>query len=335
MRVGFDISQIAHQGGVGTYTKNLAEKLSQTSLEMVYFYSSLRKPYKGPLKNVKSFKLPPTLFEVLFNRVRNISIERFLGPIDIFHSSDWVQPPSKAKKITTFHDVVPLKYPMWSHPKVISVHKKRLQLVEQEIDLVIAVSKSTKSDLLEISKIPEEKIVVIYEGVSEKYKQRSEKEIEDFRKKYSLPDKFILAISGVGERRNLERVRDATKDFNLVIAGESLPYLSEDELVLLYNAADVLLYPSFYEGFGLPILEAFACGLPVVTSNISSMPEIAGDGALLVNPKNLDEIKDSLKDIFNDKSLRNNLVQKGLKQVSKFTWDKCATETANAYKNIV
>ena len=177
LKVGMDISQLAHRGGVATYVNNLTAQLSKIDdLEMAYFYSSLRKSYHGPLKNVKKYRLPPTLFEMLFNRWRNVSIEKFLGPLDIFHSSDWIQPPSKAKKVTTYHDVVAIKYPQWSHPKIVAVHKRRLKLVEKEIDMVIAVSESTKKDLLEISSIPKEKITVIYEGVSDNMKPASEKE---------------------------------------------------------------------------------------------------------------------------------------------------------------
>src|SRR3989344_8716570 len=178
IRVGMDISQMAHKGGVATYTKNLSHQLSKiTDLEMAYFYSSLRKPFKGTLKDLRSYRLPPTFFEMLFNRWRNVSIEKFIGPVDIFHSSDWIQPPTKAKKITTYHDVVPLKYPAWSHPKIVAVHKRRLNLVEQEIDFVIAVSESTKRDLLEVTKIPEDKIIVIYEAATGNFKPQSKGKI--------------------------------------------------------------------------------------------------------------------------------------------------------------
>lgn len=332
LKVGMDISQLAHKGGVTTYTQNLATELSKIEdLQMTYFYSSLRKPYKGKLKNVKSYRLPPTLFEMLFNRWRNVGIEKFIGPLDIFHSSDWTQPPSKAKKITTYHDVIPIKYPQWSHPKIVAVQKRRLYLVEKEIDWVIAVSQSTKNDLLEISKIPEERIVVIYEAPTTDFKVQPKEKQEKFKKKYNLPDKFVLAIGGIGERRNLKRIKEATKDFNLVISGQTIPWLGWDELELLYNCALVLVYCSLYEGFGIPILDAFLCGLPVITSNVSSMPEIGEDAPLYVDPYNVEDIKEKLKMAMADEDLREEMIAKGFKQVKKFSWEKAARETAEVY----
>ena len=333
--VGMDISQIAHPGGVATYINNLTVELSKIDdLEMVYFYSSLRKPYKGSLRNVKSFRLPPTFFEMLFNRWRTVGIEKFIGPIDVFHSSDWTQAPSKAKKVTTYHDLVPLKYPKWSHPKIVAVHKRRLKLVEKEIDLVIAVSESTKKDLMEISSIPEEKIRVIYEAPTADFKPQTREKIESFKKKYNLPEKYILAIGGVGERRNLHRIKEATKNYHLVIAGQTFSWLELDELELLYGSASVLAYCSLYEGFGIPILDAFSCGLPVITSNISSMPEVGREAVLYVDPLNLDDMKDKLKIIMEDEDLRKDLVKKGFVQAKKFSWEKAARETAAIYRRL-
>ena len=330
-----DISQLAHQGGVATYVKNLAEKLSLLSnLEMVYFYSSLRKSYKGGLKNVKSFKLPPTLFEPFFNRWRKVPIERFIGPIDIFHSSDWIQPPSKTKKVTTYHDVVPLKYPQWSHPKIVDIHKRRLKLVEKEIDCVVAVSESTKKDLLQVSNIPEDKITVIYEGPTGNYRPQSDEKIKKFREKYKLPDRFVLAIGGVGERRNLTRVKEICRDYNLVIAGITLPWLSTEELELLYASAQVLLYPSLYEGFGIPILDAFSVGLPVITSSVSSMPEVGGDAALYADPYKVKDIREKLNVIINDNVLRQDLIKKGFERVKQFSWEKAAQQTVKVYERL-
>ncbi len=335
MKVGFDISQIAHIGGVTTYTENITSQLSKTTIDMVYFYFSLRKPYNGKLSNVKKFFLPPTLSEFIFNRVRKIPIELFIGDIDIFHSSDWIQPPTKAKKITTYHDVVPIKYPQWSHPKIIEVHKRRLEIVEKEIDIVIAVSESTKRDLLELTKIPENKIKVIYEAAEEQFKPSNKELVEDFRKKMKLPDKFILAIGGVGERRNLARIKKVTQRFNLVITGETIPWVKAQELPLLYSAAEVLLYPSLYEGFGLPILEAMSCGTPVITSNISSMPEVGGDAALYVNPEDEGDISKKLQLLMKDEQLRKTIADKGFKQAQRFSWTKCAEETFGIYKRLI
>lgn len=336
MRVGFDISQLAHIGGVATYTQKLTVELSKLSdLEMVYFYSSLRRPYQGSLKNIKSYRLPPSLFEFLFNNWRKIPIENFIGQIDIFHSSDWIQPSSRAKKVTTYHDLVPIKYPQWSTQKIISVHKRRLKLVEQEIDMVIAVSESTKKDLLEVSNIPENKITVIYEGPTADFKKQPEDKVKAFKSKYNLPEKFILAIGGTGERRNLARIKESCRDYNLVIAGITLPYLNIEELELLYKSASVLLYPSFYEGFGLPILDAFAAGLPVITSNVSSMPEVGGNAALYVDPNNVMDIKRNLNEVMSDEKLRKEFVKKGFERVKQFSWEKAATETAAVYRRLI
>lgn len=335
IKVGFDISQLAHGGGVATYTQNLAKQLSKIQeLEVVYFYSSLRKPYNGDLRNVKEYKIPPTLFEILFNRLRNVNIERFLGQIDIFHSSDWIQPPTKALKVTTYHDLVPLKYPNWSDPKIVEVQKRRLKIVEKEIDMVITVSEATKKDLLEISDIPEEKITVIYEAAGDNFKTHTTDQIEEFRKKYNLPKSFVLAVGGVGTRRNLETVKKATKNYNLVISGITIPWLCGDEMSLLYSSATVLLYPSFYEGFGLPILEAFKSGTPVITSNLSSMPEIGGLAAVYVDPNDLAEIISKLDKVITDGRLREKMIKAGLKRAELFSWEKCAQQTADIYKSL-
>lgn len=335
MKVGLDISQIAYPGGVATYTRNLSRSLqNQNDIDMSFFYSSLRRAYQGDLKNVKQYKYPISLLEILFNRIRLLPIESFMGNLDVFHSSDWTQPPTKAKKVTTYHDVVALKYPQWSIPKIVSVHKRRLAIVEKEIDMVIAVSKSTKQDLLEISKIPEEKVVVIYEGVDKIFYPQSEDKVQKFRAKYNLPNEFILAIGGVGERRNLKRVKQAADGHQLLITGENIPWIPESELPLLYSSAKLLLYPSLYEGFGLPILEAMACGTPVITSSISSMPEVAGDAALLVDPLNERDIEKKLEILLKDNILREDYIKKGLTRAKKFSWEKCAEQTAKVYKSL-
>lgn len=335
IKVGFDISQIIHPGGVANYTKNLASELQKNKdLDMVFFFSALRKSYRGELKNVKKFRLPPTLFEVLFNRIRNVGIEKFIGDVDIYHSSDWVQPPTKATKVTTYHDLIPLIRPEWSHPKIVAVNKTRLKIVEKEVDKVIAVSHSTKNDLLEVSNLKPEQIEVIYEGVSEEFKPASEKQIAEFKKRNNLPEKFVLAIGGVGERKNLKRIKKAAKDFNLVTTFSDIT-VNDEELPLLYSSAQVLVYTTLYEGFGLPILEAMASGTPVVTSSVSSMPEIAGGAAIFVDPENENEIRKAVEEALNDKDLRKDLIEKGLKRAKEFSWEKAAKQTAVLYQELM
>lgn len=336
MKVGFDISQIAHGGGVGRYTRELAQELVKIpGLEMVFLYSSFRKRYSGNLKPVKNWLFPPTLLELMMNRFRKVKIEQLIGQIDVYHSSDWIQPPTSAKKVTTYHDVIPIKFPQWSTPKIIEVHKRRLTLVEKEIDKVIAVSATTKKDLIEVSNIPEQKIEVIYEGVGNQFKRLPEGEVERFRQKMELPEEFVLAIGGIGKRRNLEKVKEAAKDYHLVITGETIPFVSDNDMPLLYNAAATLFYPSLYEGFGLPVLEAMACGVPVLASKIPAIEEIVGDVALLVNPDDIDSMRSQLKELMGDNQVRKELIGKGLTKASRFTWEDAASRTGHLYEGLI
>jgi len=167
MKIGIDISQIVYQGtGVANYTKNLVEKLLKIDKknEYVLFFSSLRrKPPKLP--NLRAFKIPPTLLDILWNRLHICPIEWFIGEVDVFFSSDWTQPPTvKAKKVTTIHDLSPWKYPKTFHPKIVKVHQRRMKWVKKECDLIICDSQATKKDVREILKIPERKLKVIYPG---------------------------------------------------------------------------------------------------------------------------------------------------------------------------
>lgn len=341
MKVGIDVSQIAFSGtGVAGYTKNLVDNLLSLDKNNSYkfFGASLRR--QEALKEYcRPWPIPPTILEILWNRLHVLPVENFIGPIDVFHSSDWTQPPTKAKKVTTVHDLVVYKYPEVSHPKIIAAQKRRLEWVKKECDLVIAVSQATKKDIVEILKIPEEKIRVIYEAATPNFAAVKTK----------VKKEYILAVGTREPRKNLGRLIQAyqllkLKDVELAIAGnfgwgedvkgvKCLGYVPNEKLPELYSGAKVFVYPSLYEGFGIPILEAMACGCPVVTSNVSSLPEVGGEAAIYTDPLKVTDLTEKIKYALG--ADRDKLAKKGFDQVKKFSWEKTAQETFEVYQSLL
>lgn len=353
MKIGIDISQVIYETGVSWYTRHLVENLLKIDQENEYllFGGSLRrlsdlerftKSLKGNFKK-KFYPFPPTLADFVWNRLHVLAIERLIGKIDVFHSSDWSQPPSKAFKVTTIHDLAPLKFPELSHPQVAATHKRRLELVRRKADRIIVPSEATKRDLAAIG-FKRDRISVIPEAPSLVFKKQKKSLINKLKKKYRIYTDYLLAV-GVGSRKNTERIIEAfekvhTRDLKLIIIGRKtsdfdqkrgvrftghVPY---EELPVFYSGAKALLYPSLYEGFGLPILEAMACGTPVVTSNISSMPEVAGRAAVLVDPYKVDSIFEGIEEALKSKE---GLVKRGAVHVKQFSWEKTARETLKVY----
>jgi len=321
---------------VSVYTRNLVENLLKIDKENEYilFFASLRRKIQNlnlKIQNqnvkLKIFKLPPTFLEILWNGFHILPIERFIGGVDVFHSSDWTEPPvKKTAKVTTIHDLAILRYPEAFPPKIVEVHKRKLEWVKKETKLIIAVSESTKKDIVEFLGIDPEKIKVIYEAVGEEFRPQNKNKIEKVKEKYKIEGDYLLAFAGP-ERKNLKRIRQASEGFNLFVIGQ--PYVEHQDLPALYNGALGLVYASLYEGFGLPILEAMACGCPVVTSNISSMPEVAGKAAILVDPLSVEDIKRGIKEMLKE---REKLIKLGLKRVGDFSWQKTAKQTLEVYE---
>ncbi len=300
---------------------------------------------KGESFKSKIFSLPPTFADIIWNRLHVLPIEFFIGKVDVFHSSDWTQPPSKAFKVTTIHDLVPLKFPELSHRKIVSAHQVRLKRVKKEIDRVITPSNSTKKDLIDIG-IDKGKIRVIAEAPDSIFRPVNKEEIEKVKRKYQIEGNYLMSV-GVNQRKNTQRIINAFKkvrvnlDLILVIVGH--PYIDIEkvegvrvlgqvpfeELPTLYSGADALVYPSLYEGFGLPILEAFVCKTPVVTSNLGSLKEVAGKAAVLVDPHSVDSVAEGVRKALSARKL---LVKKGLARVKDFSWQKTAKETLKVYQ---
>lgn len=357
MKIGIDISQIVYGTGVSVYTQNLIENLRKIDKKNEYllFGGSLRQKEKLQNYGAKVFSFPPTLADFVWNRLHLLPVENFLGPIDVFHSSDWTQPPTKAAKVTTIHDFGFLKYPQVAHPKIKAVMMRRFKWIKQEIDLIIAVSEATKKDIVEILNIPNEKIRVVYEAASENINQVKDKKIiERIKNKYGIKGDYLLSVATLEPRKNLKRIIEAfnllnIKDLSLVIVGKSgwdeeinkwgfknkdrriifTGYVEQNDLSSFYSGAKCFVFPSFYEGFGLPILEAMKCGCPVVTSNLSSMPEVAGEAGILVEPLDIKKIANGVKQAMEN---RQELIKKGFEQSKKFSWEKTAEQTLKVYK---
>lgn len=356
MRIGIDISQVPYGTGVSVYTKELVRAILEVDKENEYVlfggYLRRRKDLLGFTSSLSGkfssrfFPFPPTLADIVWNRLHQLKIERFIGKIEVYHSSDWAQAPSDAFKVTTIHDLAPFKFPKLSPKRswrpYVSVHTARLKWVAKEVDRIIVPSEATKNDLVELG-IDGGKIRVIYEAVSNTFKWQGETKIGQVKKKYKLRN-YIISI-GVGGRKNTDRLIEAFehakagKDLNLVLVGAGevkerrgvrfLGRVEEAELAVLLSGAKVLAFPSLYEGFGLPILQAFACGTPVVTSNVSSMPEIAAGAAILVDPYSVSSISEGIKRALSGPKA---LVKKGFERVNDFSWEKAAISTINVYK---
>ena len=355
MKIAIDISPLIYGTGVSVYIKNLVESLIKIDRmnEYVLFGGSMRrmnelKEFVNSLKseNVqgKIFPLAPTLADIIWNKLHFFPIENFVGKIDVFHSSDWTQPPSSGLKVTTIHDLSPILFPELNHPKVAKSHKSRLKLVKEEVDWVIVPSKTTGEDVVKLG-IDYKKMRVIPEAIEPGMKLVDKLKIDNLKKKYRIPGDYLLAV-GVNQRKNTQNIIKAyeklkSDNLKLVVIGQRhfefgnprgvmfLGHIPNFELATFYSGAKVLVYPSFYEGFGLPILYAFSCQTPVVTSNFGSMAEIAGNAAIQVDPKSVESITEGVLDALKNKE---KLVKLGLAEAKKYSWQKTAEETLKVYK---
>lgn len=371
MKIAIDISQVVYGTGVSTYTENLVKNLLKTDPKNEYliFGTSLRN--FGKLEKLKKelsvyanvtfklYRLPVRLFEFLFNTIRVFSINRILGEIDILHTSDWVEPKVNiyTKKVTTIHDAVPYLFPATLPKRILNNHLKRHRIIKKESSAIIVPSKTTKDDIIKFLGLREDFVTVIPEAVSAEFKPQPDDKTTEVLKKYKIKRPFVLSVSTQEPRKNIHSLLDAFEkliserdDVNLVLVGkkgwgqmlEEIPntietgYISKNELIALYASCRVFVYPSLYEGFGLPILEAMACGAPVVTSHNSSMKEIAKDTAILIDPRSPDQIKKAVELVLNLKTEDyQKMVRASIDRARQFSWIKTAKETLSVYERVI
>jgi glycosyltransferase involved in cell wall biosynthesis len=288
--------------------------------------------------------------------------------LDVLHDTTGMMPflfpMGKTRLMTTIYDVIP-----WSHPGTSTkwdtlIYRYWHPRIVSRVDAIATISEASRSDIVRHLPIAAHKVHNVYSGISSTYQPALPNTVTLTRTRYQLPERYILYVGSLEERKNLQRVLYAFKQLKkegfphkLVFVGPQkwkyegifklttqlhlendvllTGYIPVDDLPALYSGAEVFVYPSLYEGFGLPVLEAMACGTPVVTSNISSLPEITGDAALLVDPYNIQQIVSAIRQILLDHQIRAHLRQRGIEQAQKFTWDQTAIQMMGVYNLIM
>lgn len=356
------------KAGIGNYLSNLINKLSIVDKKNKYiiFASSENKIfYKTQNKNF-------FIIDIGFwgrNNLLRIFWEQLILPVkllehkaDILFSPGFVCPLIKAVKyITVIHDMT-----FFSHPQVHTFFKKlyfpfMIKRSVKRSEKIIAISYNTKKEIIKYIKIPPEKIVVTHLSANKFSKSNIIDEKKFLLEKYKIKSDFLLFVGMIEPRKNLDLIIEAFKKFSdktikLVIVGKKgwmvddlfekiklknldeqiifTGFVPDNELEIFYKTAKVFLYPSLYEGFGIPVLEAMTTGCPVITSNISSLPEVAGDAAILIDPENSEELSDAVNKLINDVKIREELVKKGFENTKKFSWKKTAKQTLLVFEEV-
>lgn len=343
MKVGIDITQLhkdSKQRGIGFYTQNLIEGIRKYTKEEVVVIENPSQKKQVDIIHYPYFDLfKPTL------------------KID-----------NKIPTVVTIHDVTPLVFPRQYPPGF----KGRLNFLRQRLSLrsvkaIITDSENSKKDIIKYLGINEDKIYPIYLAPGEQFKKINDQKIlQKIKQKYLLPDKFLIYSGSVNYNKNLNNMAEAAikSQVDLVLVGRGfettdnldhielksfkefkekyqanpkihiLGFVPDEDLVGVINLASGAILVSLYEGFGLPVLEAQGCGVAVITSDISSMPEVVLDSAIKVNPENITEIEEAIKKLMDSEDLRKDLISKGTQNLTRFSWKKVAEETLRVYTNV-
>ncbi|HEY4523675.1 MAG TPA: glycosyltransferase family 1 protein [Candidatus Paceibacterota bacterium] len=356
--------------GIEEYTHALVAELLRIDQKnsFLFFYNGFRK-VSLPLdwlgvREIYAGKIPNKFLDIASRFLNFPKVENFLAG-DLVFSPHFNIIATDLPRIVTFHDLSFIHHPNFFSARQRFWHwLQNAEATAKNAGEIIAVSEFTKSDLVELFHIKPEKIKVIYSGINKVFQKlpSGNIEMERFRGKFKLHRPFILYLGTIEPRKNVIsiirafnvlRQDNAYKDFELVIAGqpgwlyeetlaeaghspvkEYIKFLGRilpEERVYLYNLARIFVYPSFFEGFGFPPLEAQACGVPVIASNRTSLPEVLGKSAILVNPWKLDQILSGMQTLINDGEKRKQLILAGFENIEKFTWGRAATETARLW----
>lgn len=350
------------RAGIGQYGYNLIQSLiNKKGIDYTFF---LQKDIKFNYSNIIYNKNYKSAYERMF-------AEQFIMPFkynkfDLVHFLDYSSPlvPIKAPFITTIHDLTFYRYPKTFTNKSRKIKQMLTPISINRASAIIAVSESTKKDILEYFPQAEGKVKVIYPGKPDFKKIEDKTYIEYVKKIYGIEGNYILSVGTLEPRKNIisllkafVKVHRKIKDMKLVLVGSKgwlyeevftkvnnmeirdnivyTGYVEQQHMSVLYSGAEVFVYPSIYEGFGLPPLEAMSCGVPVVVSNTSSLPEVVGGAGAYCNPHDIDSISGAILSILNSDEIRKDLIYKGLKQCEKFSWEKTADNVIDLYRQIL
>jgi len=362
MRIGIDSTPIfLPKGGIGYYTFYLLEALTRLDSENEYILFTT-----SPIsRESDNFFISRPNIKVIQTHKALQKWHCLREKIDLYHGTNFrLRGKGRYGNVITIHDLAFKYYPNFLKKKFgqfLSFLKTKRDV--EKADRIIAVSQSTANDIVRFFKIDPNKIRVIYHGVEANFRPDIGKEaIEKVKRKYQiLTAKYILWVGTIEPRKNIsslikmyQQLETLHGDYSLVLGGkygwkyeEILPlvqsfsgkiivtgYLPKEDLIPLYAGADLFIFPSLYEGFGMPLLEAMASGVPIITSKTSAMPEVVGDAALLIDPLNIQEMSQAVLSILEKASLRSLLQKKGIERAKKFSWEKAAVETLNIYREI-
>ncbi len=359
------------KSGVGFYVLNLLNALAKMDSDDTY-YIYTKKEDQSLVAHNACFNIIPCSTN---NRLLRLGWEQIFLPryiaqhkLDVFHSPHYTVPfRSKVPTVATFHDMTFFTHPEVHEKSKVLFFRQMIPLAAEQANAVIAVSQSTKRDMVRLLDVPESKIHVVYEGIdSSQYRPvEQDQRMNQIKMEYNLPDQFIFFVGTLEPRKNIDGTIRAFKQvcdeigrqYGLVVTGAKgwnyhslftlvqelgleenvtfTGYVREEDLPYLFSTASVFVYPSFYEGFGIPPLEAMACGTPVVASNVSSLPEVIGDAGLLVDPTKDNEIAEAVLQILTSEDLSKKLSTAGLARAQLFSWQKAARETIEVYESVV
>jgi glycosyltransferase involved in cell wall biosynthesis len=366
MRVAIDTRKI-HDFGIGTYIRNLLRQLARIDRETEYVLLC-REPDLGIAAqlgpNFRSVREPSPNYS-LREQIHVPWVLRRERP-DVYHAPHYVLPPAvRCRSVVTIHDCIHLMFPQYLPNRAAYAYARAsMWAAARRSDRILTVSEASKRDILSLFNVKPEKIVVVYNAIDEHFSTTpSEEHVARIRERYQLDHKFVLYVGNIKPHKNLVRLIEAFSqlrrthdDLKLLIIGDEisrlpalrravhrhklhkyvrfLGYLKDDTLTVLYRLASVFVFPSLYEGFGLPPLEAMASGTPVVTSNVSSLPEVTGDAAVLVDPYDVDSIGDGMRRVLDDRQLADDLRSKGLKRAREFSWERSVEKTQRVYREV-